>query len=84
MCQCIKFVFRSDTGPKTFCLKNEFRLVWFEVVYDNKLRIIDQTRSCVKRTSWGYAIILVLFNIIINYMDEGVKMALIKFPNDTK
>jgi len=27
---------------------------------------------------------LVLFNIIISYVDERVKMALIKFPNDTK
>lgn len=34
--------------------------------------------------SWGCAIILVLFNIILSYMDEGIKMAVIKFPNDTK
>lgn len=27
---------------------------------------------------------MVLFNIVISYMDEGVKMALIKIPNDTK
>lgn len=48
LCQYIQLVFRSGIGPKTCCLRSEFRPVWFEILCDNKLRIIYQTRSCVE------------------------------------